>query len=173
MRRAHPAFKPRVLGSIPRRLTLPVQIRVLRRARELQPFASVTAVSADGAMLATLTTGRVWPPTESTVGIHLYSVSTATTTLLPAPGPFDGSVYRSSFSLKFTPDASRLIALLGESAFSTPVAGGRWTQIVNDSPPTPHRGLVEFSGDSRIIGAQWPSQGFVVSVDGAPPRIVS
>ena len=119
-------------------------------------------MSRDGSMLALLGMHDE---------IHLYSLATGKDTVVPMP-PFTDASYRPSYFLCFTPDGSRLIAFLGQSAFTMPVAGGSWTEIVSDNPPAPHRGNVEVSPDSRIVAAWSDSQGLKMSIDGAPARVV-
>jgi hypothetical protein len=135
------------------------------------PQVESAGVSPDGKTLAIVSLGSTWPPSQSSVHIRLHSVATGTDVMLPTP-PFDGGVYRPAFFFQFTPDGSRVIAFLGASAFSAPVAGGPWTQIVSDGPPIPHRGEVYVSLDSRIIAVPSESLGLVESINGAPPATI-
>lgn len=111
--------------------------------------------------------------------VHLLDLATTTETVLPPLPPWDAHAFRGAFELRFTPDGSRLLALLGASSFSIATRGisaqaasAGWTQISNDSIPDPRRGTAVVRADSRIIADTSESMGVIESIDGGPAHAV-
>src|SRR5262249_32494033 len=103
--------------------------------------------------LISLSPDGSWIATRTTSGYHLIATSSGEDRLLPAPGPVDMNVFRPRSEIGFTPDSSRVIAILSHASFSIPTAGGSWTEISSDHGA---RGMSEsdwpdVSPDSRII----------------------
>jgi len=125
------------------------------------------ALSPDASVLATLVS------TSTGMDVDLIATADGTDVVLPRPGPADVQGYRPRFQIGFTPDGSRVIAIIYYASFSASVTGGPWTTISSNHGPSAMSApvWVAISPDSRIIADQ-SVDGLVESIDGAPPRAV-
>ena len=127
--------------------------------------AGMPALSPDGRFLATLARD------SSGWNVHLITVPTGTDVVLASLGPIDEPWFRSAYAVAFTPDGSRVVAVVGYSSFSASIDGGPWTSISSNRgshyPNEPV--LPDISPDSRII-ADRSVDGIVESIDGGPPH---
>jgi len=140
-----------------------------RRLCDASLRVSSFALSPDASLLATL----VGTSTERDLDVHLIATADGTDVVLPRPGPADPQVYRPRYEIGFTPDGSRVIAIIGYASFSASVGGGPWTTISSDHGPTSMSApdWLAISPDSRVIADQ-SVDGLVESIDGAAPRAI-
>ena len=127
------------------------------------------ALSPDGRIVA------AFDENSTRKDVHLITTSSGTDTILPQPGPVDENVFRPRYQIGFTPDSSRVIAIIAHASFSSPTGGGSWTTLSGDhGAASPSESVwPAISPDSRIIVDYSETLGEMVeSIDGASPRPV-